>query len=165
LVSKKKKVMLKIPAGVDTGSRMRLTGEGEGGRRGGSSGDLYVVIHVKDHEYFVRDGQTIYLRYPVSMVKAALGCEVDVPTVNGTAKLKIKSGTQSGEHFTLRGEGIVGLRGHTPGDMIVEVQVQTPTNLTSKQKELLQEFDGHCQDEEEGFFAKMFGSFKGRDKE
>ncbi|CAK8721327.1 MAG: molecular chaperone DnaJ [Candidatus Electronema aureum] len=165
LVSKKKKVMLKIPAGVDTGSRMRLTGEGEGGRRGGSSGDLYVVIHVKDHEYFVRDGQTIYLRYPVSMVKAALGCEVDVPTVNGTAKLKIKSGTQSGEHFTLRGEGIIGLRGHTPGDMIVEVQVQTPINLTSKQKELLQEFDGHCQDEEEGFFAKMFGSFKGRDKE
>ncbi|MCW5199254.1 molecular chaperone DnaJ [Desulfobulbus sp. F1] len=165
LVSKKKKVMLKIPAGVDTGSRMRLTGEGEGGRRGGSSGDLYVVIHVREHEYFLRDGQTIFLRYPVSMVKAALGCEVDVPTVNGTAKLKIKAGTQSGERFTLRGEGVVGLRGRTPGDMIVEVQVQTPTNLTSKQKELLEEFDGHCQGEEEGFFAKMFGSFKGRDKE
>lgn len=165
LVSKKKKVMLKIPAGVDTGSRMRLTGEGEGGRRGGSSGDLYVVIHVRDHEYFLRDGQTVFLRYPVSMVKAALGCEVDVPTVNGTAKLKIKAGTQPGERFTLRGEGIVGLRGRSPGDMVVEVQVQTPTNLTSRQKELLEEFDGHCQEEEEGFFAKVFGSFKGRDKE
>jgi len=165
LLRKKKKVMLKIPAGVDTGSRMRLTGEGEGGRRGGSSGDLYVVIHVQDHEYFIRDGQTVYLRYPVSMVKAALGCEVDVPTVNGTAKLKIKPGTQPGERFTLRGEGIVGLRGRSAGDMVVEVQVQTPSSLTNRQKELLEEFDGHCKDEEEGFFAKMFGSIMGKEKE
>jgi molecular chaperone DnaJ len=165
LVRKKKKVMLKIPAGVDSGSRMRLTGEGEGGRRGGSAGDLYVIIHVKEHEYFVRDGQTVYLRYPVSMVKAALGCEVDVPTVNGTAKLKIKPGTQSGERFTLRGEGIVGLRGRSPGDMVVEVQVQTPTNLTSRQKELLQEFDGHSSKEEEGFFSRMLHGFVGKEKE
>jgi molecular chaperone DnaJ len=165
LVRKKKKVMLKIPAGVDSGSRMRLTGEGEGGRRGGSAGDLYVIIHVKEHEYFVRDGQTVYLRYPVSMVKAALGCEVDVPTVNGTAKLKIKPGTQSGERFTLRGEGIVGLRGRSPGDMVVEVQVQTPSNLTSRQKELLQEFDGHSSKEEEGFFFRMLHGFVGKEKE
>jgi molecular chaperone DnaJ len=123
-----------------------------------------VVIHVKEHEYFVRDDQTVYLRYPVSMVKAALGCELDVPTVNGKAKLKIKPGTQSGEQFKLRGEGIVGLRGRSAGDMVVEVQVQTPSNLTSRQKELLEEFDGHCK-EEEGFFSKMFGSFMGKEKE
>ncbi len=152
LVNKKKKVMLKIPAGVDTGARMRLSGEGEGGRRGGHAGDLYVIIHVQEHEYFLRDGRTIYLRYPVSMVKAALGCEVDVPTVNGDAKLKIKAGTQSGERLTLRGEGVVGLRGGRPGDMIVEVQVQTPADLSKKQKELLREFDEHCDQEEEGFF-------------
>ncbi len=166
LVRKKEKVLLRIPAGVDTGSRMRLNGKGEGGRRGGHSGDLYVVIHVKEHEYFVRDDQTVYLRYPVSMVKAALGCEVDVPTVNGTAKLKIKPGTQSGEQFTLRGEGIVGLRGRSAGDMIVEVQVQTPANLTSRQKELLQEFEGLNGKEEEGFFARMLHGFTGsREKE
>lgn len=165
LVRKKKKVMLKIPAGVDTGSRMRLTGEGEGGRRGGSPGDLYVIIHVREHEYFIRDGQTVFLRYPVSMAKAALGCEVDVPTVNGTAMLKIKAGTQSGERFSLRGEGIVGLRGRSPGDMIVEVQVQTPTNLTSRQKELLQEFEGLNGKEEEGFFARMLHGLTGKEKE
>ena len=89
------------------------------------------------------------------MVKAALGCEVDVPTVNGTSKLNIKAGTQSGERLTLRGEGVVGLRGGRAGDMIVEVQVQTPTDLTKKQKELLREFDEHCDQEEEGFFSRM----------
>ena len=165
LLRKRKKVMLKIPAGVDTGSRMRLTGEGEGGRRGGRCGDLYVIIHVREHEYFLRDGQTVFLRYPVSMAKAALGCDVDVPTVNGTAKLKIKAGTQSGDRFTLRGEGIVSLRGRTPGDMIVEVQVQTPTNLTQRQKELLQEFEGLNGKEEEGFFSRMLHGFTSREKE
>jgi molecular chaperone DnaJ len=167
LVNKKKKVMLKIPAGVDTGARMRLSGEGEGGRRGGHAGDLYVIIHVQEHEYFLRDGRTIYLRYPVSMVKAALGCDVDVPTVNGSTALKIKAGTQSGERLTLRGEGVVGLRGGRPGDMIVEVQVQTPVGLSKKQKELLREFDEHCdQEEEEGFFSKILhGHFKGKEKD
>ncbi len=165
LVTKKKKVMLKIPAGVDTGSRMRLSGEGEGGRRGGSAGDLYVVIHVQDHEYFLRDGRTVFLQYPVSMVKAALGCEIDVPTVNGSANLRIKAGTQSDERFTLAGEGIVGLRGGRAGDMVIEVQVQTPTNLTKKQKELLREFDEHCPEEEEGFFSKILHGFTGREKE
>ena len=102
LINRSKKVSIRIPAGVDTGSRMRLSGEGEGGRRGGPPGDLYVVIHVDEHEHFQRDGQTIYLRLPMSMVRAALGCEVDVPTIHGTAKLKIPAGTQSGERFTLR---------------------------------------------------------------
>ncbi len=165
LLNKKKKVKLTIPAGVDTGSRMRLTGEGEGGRRGGHSGDLYVIIHVQEHEFFLRDGQTIFLRFPMPMIKAALGCEVDVPTINNSTKLKIPAGTQSAERFTLRGEGVPGLRGGGAGDMVVEVQVQTPTKLTKKQKELLQEFDGHENHEEEGFFSRMFhGHFKDRGK-
>jgi molecular chaperone DnaJ len=141
LINRSKKVSIRIPAGVDTGSRMRLAGEGEGGRRGGPSGDLYVVIHVDDHEHFQRDGQTIYLRLPVSMVRAALGCEAEVPTIHGKATFKIPAGTQSGERFTLRGEGVPSLRGGGKGDMVVEAQVQTPTKLTKEQKELLREFE------------------------
>jgi molecular chaperone DnaJ len=166
LVNKKKKVMLKIPAGVDTDSRMRLTGEGEGGRRGGPAGDLYVIIHVQEHEYFLREGRTIFLHYPMPMVKAALGCEVDVPTVSGSSTLKVKAGTQSGERFTLRGEGVASLRGGRSGDMVVEVRVRTPTGLSKKQKELLREFDEHCEEEDEGFFSRMFhGHFKHKEKD
>jgi molecular chaperone DnaJ len=165
LVDRSKKVNIRIPAGVDTGSRMRLTGEGEGGRRGGPSGDLYVVIHVDDHEYFQRDGQAIFLRLPMSMVRAALGCEVEAPTIHGTSKLKIPAGTQSGERFQLRGEGVPSLRGGARGDMVVEVQVQTPTKLTKRQKELLKEFDGLCKDqEEEGFFSRLFHGHLGKQK-
>ncbi|PID72461.1 MAG: molecular chaperone DnaJ [Desulfobulbus propionicus] len=161
LVNKSKKVSLKIPAGVDTGSRMRLTGEGEGGRRGGQSGDLYVIIHVEDHEYFQRDGQLIYLQLPVPMVKAALGCEIDVPTIHGTAKLKIPVGTQAGDRFTLRKEGVPSLRGGSKGDMLVEVQVKTPVKLSKKQKELLREFENlNKETEEEGFFARLFHNKK-----
>lgn len=165
LINRSKKVSIRIPAGVDTGSRMRLSGEGEGGRRGGPSGDLYVVIHVDEHEHFQRDGQTIYLRLPVSMVRAALGCEADVPTIHGTSKLKIPAGTQSGERFTLRGEGVPSLRGGSQGDMVVEVQVQTPTRLSKEQKELLREFDELSKElEEEGFFARLFHGHIGKSK-
>jgi len=165
LINRSKKVSIRIPAGVDTGSRMRLSGEGEGGRRGGASGDLYVVIHVDEHEHFQRDGQTIYLRLPMSMVRAALGCEADVPTIHGTAKLKIPAGTQSGERFTLRGEGVASLRGGGKGDMVVEVQVQTPTKLTKEQKELLREFEELTKEnEEEGFFARLFHGHLGKQK-
>ncbi|HHO47516.1 MAG TPA: molecular chaperone DnaJ [Desulfobacteraceae bacterium] len=166
LVNKTKRVSIKIPAGVDTGARMRLRGEGEGGRRGGPSGDLYVVIYVRPHEYFQREGQNIYLRYPVSMVKAALGCEVEVPTVHGSAKLKIPAGTQPGEHFTLKHQGVPGLRGKSPGDMVVEVQVQTPTKLTKQQKALLREFaELSRESQEEGFFSRLFhGHFAQTDK-
>lgn len=164
LVNKSKKVNLKIPAGVDTGSRMRLTGEGEGGRKGGPSGDLYVIIHVQPHEFFHRDGQTIYLQYPLSMVRAALGCEIDVPTITDSAILKIPAGTQSGQRFTLRGEGVTSLRGLGHGDMIVEVQVQTPTKLNKRQKELLCEFDDLCKEEEEGFFSRLFHGHLGKQK-
>lgn len=166
LVSKTKKVSIKIPAGVDTGARMRLRGEGEGGRRGGPSGDLYVVMYVQPHDFFQRDGQNIFLRYPVSMVKAALGCEVEIPTIHGSAKLKIPAGTQPGERFALKNEGVPSLRGKSPGDMIVEVQVQTPTKLNKQQKALLREFaekSGDSQDE--GFFSRLFhGHFNQADK-
>jgi len=157
LVSRSKKVNIKIPAGVDTGARMRLRGEGEGGRRGGHSGDLYVVIHVQSHDFFKREGQIIFLKYPVSMAKAALGCEVEVPTINGSARLRVPAGTQSGEYFTLKKEGVPSLRGSGKGDMVVEIQVKTPVNLNKDQKELLTEFDKMCaeQDENEGFFSRL----------
>ncbi len=156
LVEKTKKVNIKIPGGVDTGARMRLRGEGEGGRRGGPSGDLYVIIHVQQHEFFSREGQQIFLRYPMPMVRAALGCEVEVPTINGTAQLRVPAGTQSGTHFTLRREGVPSLRGGSKGDMIVEIQVQTPEKLNKKQKELLREFEELCNEQEEGFFSRLF---------
>ena len=165
LVNRNKKVSIRIPAGVDTSSRMRLSGEGEGGRRGGPSGDLYVVIHVDEHEHFQRDGQTIYLRLPLSMARATLGCEADVPTIHGTAKLKIPAGTQSGERFVLRGEGVPSLRGGGKGDMVVEVQVLTPTKLSKEQKELLRRFDELSKEQEEGgFFARLFLGHLGKQK-
>ena len=156
LVNKTKTVSIKIPAGVDTGARMRLKGEGEGGRRGGPAGDLYVVIHVQPHEFFLREGQTIFLQYPLPMVKATLGCEIEVPTIHGSTELKIPAGTQSGHRFTLRKEGVPSLRGGGRGDMIVEVQVQTPTKLTKEQKELLREFAELDEQQEEGFFSRLF---------
>jgi len=163
LIKKTKKVSLRIPAGVDTGARMRLRGEGEGGRRGGPSGDLYVIIHVKPHEFFQREGQTIFLRYPLSMAKAALGCEVEIPTIHGTAQLKIPAGTQPGEQFTLRGEGVPALQGGGRGPMVVEVQLQTPTKLSKRQKELLREFETLSHEsEDEGFFSRLFHSYIGQ---
>ncbi|HBI15191.1 MAG TPA: molecular chaperone DnaJ [Desulfobulbaceae bacterium] len=163
LVNKTKKVAIKIPSGVDSGARMRLRGEGEGGRRGGSAGDLYVVIHVQPHEYFQREGQTIFLRYPVSMARAALGSEVEVPTIHGTASLKIPAGTQPGERFTLRREGVPSLRDKSRGDMVVEVQVQTPTKLSKQQKVLLKEFvEISGESHEEGFFSRLLHSHFGQ---
>jgi molecular chaperone DnaJ len=167
LVNQHKKVSIRIPAGVDTGSRMRLSGQGEGGRRGGPSGDLYVIIHVDAHEHFQREGQTIYLRLPVSMIRAALGCEADVPTIYGSTKLKIPAGTQSGARFTLRGEGMASLQGGGKGDMIIEVQVQTPTKLSSQQKELLRQFEEAEETNgaaEEGFFSRLFHGHLGKQK-
>lgn len=167
LINKTKKVVIKIPAGVDTGAKMRLRSEGEGGRRGGQAGDLYVVIHVDDHEFFQREGDTIYGRVPLSMVKAALGCTIEIPTINGKKNLEIPAGSQSGEIFTLRGEGVVNLRGRGTGNMVVELQVQTPTKISDEQRELLVKFGElskeHGQDEEqEGFFARLFNEVMGK---
>jgi molecular chaperone DnaJ len=161
LVNKKKKVALKIPAGVDNGSRMRLTGEGEGGRRNGRAGDLYVFIYVKEHEYFQREGSDIYLKLPISISQATLGCSPSIPTIHDEQVLKVPAGTQSGQRFTLRSQGVKSLRGGGKGDMIVIVEVAIPTKLTERQKELMEEFAKIEQDTEEhggkGFFKKLFG--------
>ena len=159
LVKNKKKVALKIPAGVDTGAKMRLQGNGEGGRKGGPAGDLYVIIHVEPHEFFQREGDLIYCRYPIGFDQAALGCQLDVPTIHGTQKLKIPKATQTGTRFTLENEGVPHLRGNGRGDMIVELNVKTPQKLTKRQKELLQEF-GELErkkeeDREEGLLKKL----------
>ena len=139
-VEKSKQVTLKIPAGVDTGSRLRLTGEGESGHRGGPPGDLYVYLSVKPHDFFKRNDDHVICQVPISFVQAALGAEIDVPTLTGKKKLKIPKGTQPGEVFRFKREGIPSLRGHGKGDQIIQVLVKTPTGLSKKQEALLVEF-------------------------
>lgn len=136
-----KKVQLKIPAGVETGSRLRLRGEGESGSQGAPDGDLYVFIQVEDHEFFVRSGNDILCQVSISFVTATLGGTIDVPTLQGSEKLKIPKGTQNGKTFRLKGKGIPHIRGFGHGDQIIEVSVEIPTNLNKKQEELLLEFE------------------------
>ena len=135
-----KNVHLKMPAGVETGSRLRLRGEGEEGEYGGQSGDLYVFIHVEPHEFFERKDNNIYCQVPISFVQASLGATLEVPTLNGTEKLKIPRGTQSGSMFRLKGKGIPHLKGFGRGDQVIETIVKIPANLNKKQEELLREF-------------------------
>lgn len=136
-----KTVQLKIPAGVETGSRLRLRGEGEAGSMDGPDGDLYVFIHVEEHDFFTRSGDDIICRIPISFVNAALGGTVEVPTLQGKEKLKIPKGTQNGKTFLLKGKGIPHIRGFGHGDQIIEVFVQIPTSLSRRQEELLIEFE------------------------
>lgn len=136
----KKSVNLKIPAGVETGSRLRLHGEGEEGEHGGPSGDLYVFIHVEPHEIFERRDQDVYCQLPISFVQAALGSTIEVQTLNGIEKVKIPRGTQTGSTLRLKGKGIPHLRGFGRGDQIIETVVKIPTSLNKKQEELLREF-------------------------
>jgi molecular chaperone DnaJ len=131
---------VKVPAGVDTGSRLKLRGEGEHGHGGGPAGDLYVVIEVAEHPFFQRDGADIVCEAPISFVHAALGTEIEVPTLDGKAKVKIPAGTQSGHVFRLRGRGIPQLGGYGTGDQLVRVVVETPRKLSARQRELLEEF-------------------------
>ena len=137
----KKTVQIKIPAGVETGSRLRLRGEGEQGEYGGPNGDLYIFIHVQEHEFFQRSDDDIICRVPISFVQAALGDSIEVPTLTGTEKLKIPRGTQGGKIFRLKGKGIAHLRGFGRGDQIIETVVTIPTNLNRRQEEILKEFD------------------------
>lgn len=137
---KKRRVLVKVPPGVDTGSRLRLRGEGEGGLRGGPFGDLYVIIHVEPHEFFERQANNVICQFPISMIQAALGDEIEVPTLNGTKKIIVPKGTQSGDIFRLKGEGIPDIRGYGRGDQIIEIAVKIPTHLTKHQVELLEEF-------------------------
>jgi molecular chaperone DnaJ len=155
---------VKIPAGVDTGSRLKLRGEGAGGANGGPAGDLYVIISVAEHALFKRHENSIVCEVPVSFTQAALGAEIDVPTLEGKVKMKIPAGTQSGAVFRLRGKGVPDTRGYGRGDQLVQVTVETPRDLSPKQRELLEEFARQSGEEvnpiSKGFFDKvreMFG--------
>ncbi|GIQ62273.1 chaperone protein DnaJ [Paenibacillus cisolokensis] len=141
-VKKQRRIHVRIPAGVDDGAQIRLSGEGEGGLRGGPAGDLYIVIRVKPHEFFEREGDDIYCEVPLTFTQAALGDEIEIPTLTGKVKLKIPAGTQTGTYFRLKGKGVPRLRGYGQGDQHVKVTVVTPTSLTEEQKELLRQFAG-----------------------
>jgi molecular chaperone DnaJ len=138
------KIMLRIPAGVDTGSQLRSAGNGEAGLRGLPSGDLYVVLHVKPHEIFQRDGDDLICEVPVSFVRAALGAEIEVPTLSGKTHIKIPAGTQPGTLFRLKGKGVKNIQGYGTGDLHVRVNVEVPSHLNHAQKAKLQEFAELC---------------------
>lgn len=144
-VHKKKNLSVKIPAGVDTGNQLRLAGEGAAGEHGAPAGDLYVVIHVKDHHIFERDGNNLYCEVPISFTKAALGGEIEVPTLDGRVKLKIPAETQTGKFFRMRGKGVTSTRSGYAGDLICKVVVETPVQLNSEQKELLEKLEQSLQ--------------------
>ncbi|AZR73174.1 molecular chaperone DnaJ [Anoxybacter fermentans] len=158
-VRRERTITVNIPAGVDTGSKLRLSGEGEAGERGGPPGDLYVRIQVKPHKIFKRRGNDIICEIPISIVQAALGDEIEVPTLNGRAKFTIPAGTQPGTSFRLRGKGIPHLNGYGRGDQYVKVKVVVPTKLNNKQKELLKKFaeisGEEINPEQKTFFEKV----------
>ncbi|WP_147126612.1 molecular chaperone DnaJ [Shimia ponticola] len=160
-VEKDRALSVNIPAGVETGTRIRLSGEGEAGMRGGPNGDLYIFIDVAKHEIFERDGVDLFCRVPVSMTSAALGGDIEVPTIDGgRARVKIPGGSQSGRQMRLRGKGMPALRGGGTGDMFIEMAVETPVNLTSRQKELLREFE-ELSEENNPESSSFFKSVKG----
>ena len=140
-LKKHKTLSVKIPSGVDEGDRIRLSGEGEAGVNGGPAGDLYVVIHIKPHPVFTRDHNDLHCEMPISFTTAALGGDIEIPTLDGYAKIKVPPETQTGRVFRLRGKGIKGVRSSAHGDLLCHVVVETPVNLTGRQKELLQEFE------------------------
>ena len=158
------KIKLRIPPGVDAGSRLRSSGNGEAGFRGGPGGDLYVVLHVKEHEIFKRDGDDLICEMPVSFVQAALGTEIEVPTLEGQATVRIPAGTQPGAVFRVKGKGVKNLQGYGHGDLHVRVQVEVPTRLNHEQKAKLNEFAALCDGKEaplvQGFFDKAKKFFK-----
>lgn len=140
-VKRQKTLEVKIPAGIDDGMRLRHSGHGEPGVNGGPSGDLYVEIHIKQHPVFQRDGDDLHCEMPISFSTAALGGEIEIPTLDGAANIRIPAETQSAKVFRLRGKGIRNVRSHAPGDLMVHVVVETPVKLTDRQKELLREFE------------------------
>ncbi|MCC6233133.1 MAG: molecular chaperone DnaJ [Verrucomicrobiales bacterium] len=141
---KTSKIKIRIPAGVDTGTRLRSTGNGEGGMRGGPPGDLYVVLHVREHEIFQRDGDDLICEVPISFTQAALGSEVDVPTLTGRASIRIPAGTQPATLFRLKGKGVKNVQGYGQGDLLVRVALEVPTHLNSAQRTKLEEFAAIC---------------------
>ena len=158
------KIRLKIPAGVDTGARLRSSGNGEGGLRGGPMGDLYVVLHVKPHEIFQREGDDLICEVPISFVQAALGAEIEVPTLNGKALIQVPPGAQNGTVFRLKGKGVKNVQGHGWGDLHVRASVEVPTHLNGEQRAKLQEFAALCDENvnpmSKSFFAKAKNLFR-----
>jgi molecular chaperone DnaJ len=157
-VSRERTLSVNIPAGVEDGTRIRLANEGEAGMRGGPSGDLYIFLSVRPHEFFQRDGADLFCKVPISMATASLGGEIEVPTIDGKkARVTVPEGAQTGKQFRLKGKGMPVLRSSQFGDMYIQVTVETPVNLTRRQRELLKEFDNEARNnspESEGFFAK-----------
>ncbi len=165
-VSRERTLSVNIPAGVEDGTRIRLAGEGEAGLRTGPAGDLYIFLSIKPDPFFQRDGSDIFCRAPISMVKAALGGQIDVPTLEDTVtRVKIPPGTESGKQFRLRGKGMPVLRTKMMGDMYIQVDVETPKNLSKRQRELLEEFEklshNETSPESHGFFARVKDFFDG----
>jgi len=159
---KYREVSIRIPAGVDTGSKLRMSGEGELGVYGGPPGDLYIFLNVEEHQFFKREGMNLYCKVPVSFPQAALGAEIEVPTLEGVTKLKIPQGTPSGREFHLKGKGMPRIGGHQRGDQVVIVNIEVPKHLTSRQKELLEEFAKINGDEvSKSFKEKLKGLFVG----
>jgi len=166
-VVKERQLSVNIPAGVEDGTRIRLAGEGEAGLRGGPAGDLYIFLSIKPHEFFQRDGADIFCRVPISMTTAALGGQIDVPTIdNGKTRVKVPEGTESGKQFRLKGKGMPVLRSKVTGDMYIQVEVETPKSLNARQRQLLEEFERESNREtsphSSGFFAKMKEFFEGK---
>jgi molecular chaperone DnaJ len=165
-VQKERTLSVNIPAGVEDGTRIRLAGEGEAGLRGGTPGDLYIFLSIKPHEFFQRDGADIFCKVPISMTTAALGGQIEVPTLEGTTRVKIPEGTESRNQFRLRGKGMPVLRAKVTGDMYIEVDVETPKNLTRRQRELLEEFERashkETSPESAGFFSRVKEFFEGK---
>ncbi len=161
-VEQEKALTIKVPAGVDTGSRIRITGSGEAGMRGGPSGDLYIYLSVQPHERFRRDGMDVALDVPISFPQAAMGSEIEVPSLEGPLPMTIHPGTQSGSMYRLRGRGMPSVRGTQRGDMLVNVHVVVPTKLSRKERDILEEFAAAGGDriEEKSFFDRVKDAFK-----
>ncbi|MBN1155978.1 molecular chaperone DnaJ [Candidatus Woesearchaeota archaeon] len=159
VVSVERKLSIDIPRGIEDGTSLRVAGQGEAGEKNGRTGDLYVVVRIKPHEYFERRGDDIYLEIPISLVQAMLGDEVEIPTIDGKAKLKIPAGTQPETTFRMRGKGIHGMRGFGSGDQLVKVKVQIPERLNKEQKELIEKFAKISPDKEKSFFSKLRDAF------
>ncbi len=162
-VRRKRTEKIKVPAGIDNGQTLIHSGQGEPGRNGGPNGDLYITITIRPHRIFKRDGYNLMLDFPISFTQAALGAEVDIPTLHGSVKYKIPEGTQNDTEFRIKGQGIQMLRNSGKGDLIVRVRVEIPKRLTEKQKELLRQFDdtvsGHEYEGRKSFFEKLKNAF------
>lgn len=166
-VMRERTLSVNIPAGVEDGTRIRLAGEGEAGMRGGPAGDLYIFLSIKPHEFFQRDGADIFCRVPISMTTAALGGQLDVPTVDGSkTRVKVPEGTETGKQFRLKGKGMPVLRSKVTGDMYIQVEVETPKNLSARQRELLESFEressGQTSPHSAGFFTRVKEFFEGK---